>query len=514
MTARALRRLKLNLAEEHSQVAQSGMTLDALLVGAGVVSSTEHRDTAVSGVVYDSRRAVPGSLFVAIRGETVDGNHYVADALQRGARVVVSEMPPTAPAEAIWVRVHNARRALAVIAANFYGRPADRLRLVAVTGTNGKTTTCFLIDSILAASGQQGGLFGTVCHRTPAQTYPAATTTPDSLELQRFFAEVVAAGGSYASLEASSHALEQDRLWGCHFAAAVFTNLTRDHLDFHQTFESYFAAKRRLFEGTGAASPSAAIINVDDEYGAQLAGVSERTITYGLAKHAQVTTRNFELSPEGLKFTAQTPAGPVDVDSQMVGRMNVYNLLAAIGAGVALNVPRVAIEKGIHNLQNVPGRFERVELGQPFLVVVDYAHTDDALRNLLLTARELNLDGRIITLFGCGGNRDRSKRPLMGEVAGRNSDVVVLSSDNPRNEDPLYIINDSLVGLQRTPAVILVEPDRRRGIELAIDQARPGDIVLIAGRGHETVQVLKQGTVPFDDREVARQALRARGYGG
>jgi UDP-N-acetylmuramoyl-L-alanyl-D-glutamate--2,6-diaminopimelate ligase len=512
---RALRVRKLSPPGEPPILVHTGMKLDDLLVGAGATSSPAHGDVNVSSVVYDSRESRPGSVFVAIRGETSDGNHFVSDALQRGARAIISEMPPAAiPAEASWVCVENARKALAVIGANFYGRPAERLQLIAVTGTNGKTTTCFLIDSILSAAGRHGGLFGTIFHRTPAQTRPAATTTPESLELQKFFAEVLPAGGSYAVLEASSHALAQERLWGCRFAAAIFTNLTRDHLDFHQTFESYFAAKRRLFEGTGAGAPAAGIVNIDDPYGAQLAGLASRTITYGLTKQAQVTTKNFALTPRGLDFTAQTPAGPIEVHSSMVGRINVYNLLAAIATALSLDVPRAAIESGIHSLQSVPGRFERVDLGQPFLVVVDFAHTDDALRNLLVTARELHAGGRIITLFGCGGNRDRSKRPLMGEVAGRHSDIVVLSSDNPRNEDPLYIINDSLVGLQRTPATVLVEPDRQRAIELAIDQARPGDVVLLAGKGHETMQVLKQGPIPFDDREMVRRALRARGYGG
>jgi UDP-N-acetylmuramoyl-L-alanyl-D-glutamate--2,6-diaminopimelate ligase len=515
MTARAVRVRKLSPSEEHPILVHAGMKLNDLLVGAGAAGSPANGELEISSVVCHSREAAPGSLFVAIRGEITDGNQFVSDAIDRGTRVIVSEMPPAAVPPAVsWVRVASARRALAVIAANFYGRPAQRLDLIAVTGTNGKTTTCFLIDSILAAAGRHGGLFGTVFHRTPAQTRPAATTTPESLELQKFLAEVVPAGGSYAVLEASSHALAQERLWGCRFAAAVFTNLTRDHLDFHQNFDNYFAAKRRLFEGTGSGAPAAGIINTDDPYGAQLAGLAARTITYGLGKDAQVTTKHFAPSPRGLDFVAQTPAGPIQVDSPLVGRTNVYNLLAAIAAGMALDIPPAAIQSGIERLQNVPGRFERVDLGQPFLVIVDYAHTDDALRNLLLTARELHAGGRIITLFGCGGNRDRSKRPLMGEVAGRHSDVVVLSSDNPRGEDPLYIINDALVGLQRTSATVLVEPDRQRAIELAIDQARPGDVVLLAGKGHETVQTLKQGPIPFDDREMARRALRARGYTG
>jgi len=529
MTPRALRLRKLSPRRERPILGSTGMKLDDLLAGAGAADSPANGNMEISSVVYNSREAAPGCLFVAIRGETTDGNRFVFDALDRGASAVVSELPPPPgpawqsllalpppplPPGVSWVRVADARKALAVIAANFYGRPADQLELIAVTGTNGKTTTCFLIDSMLAAAGRHGGLFGTIAYRTPLQTRPAATTTPESLELQRFLSEVVRAGGTHAVLEASSHALAQDRLWGCRFAVAIFTNLTRDHLDYHQTFDSYFAAKRRLFEGTGKSPPAAGIINIDDPYGAQLAGLAARTITYGLASGAQVVTNHSALTSSGLEFSAATPAGPVEVRSRLVGRINVYNLLAAIAAGVALGISRAEIEAGIQRLESVPGRFERVDLGQPFLVVVDYAHTDDALRNLLLTAREFHAGGRIITLFGCGGNRDRSKRPLMGEVAGRLSDVVVLSSDNPRGEDPLCIINDALVGLQRTSATALVEPDRERAIELAIDQARSGDIVLLAGKGHETVQVLKEGAVQFDDREMARRALRARGYEG
>ena len=529
MTVRAPRPRKLSPPTEPPILGGVGMKLNDLLAGAGAVAPPANGNIEVSSVVYNSREAATGSVFVAIRGEATDGNRFVFDALERGANVVVSELPPPPdpawqallaspspqlPSGVSWVRVADARKALAVMAANFYGRPAAQLELVAVTGTNGKTTTCFLIDSMLAAAGGHSGLFGTIAHRTPIQTRPAATTTPESLDLQRFLSEVLRAGGTHAVLEASSHALAQDRLWGCRIAVAIFTNLTRDHLDYHHTFDSYFAAKRRLFEGTGGGPPATGIVNCDDPYGAQLAGLAKRTITYGLADGAQVTTRHFALSSSGLDFSVDTPAGPVDVHSRLIGRINVYNLLAAVAAGVALGISRAAMESGIRRLPSVPGRFERVDLGQPFLVVVDYAHTDDALRNLLLTARELQAGGRIITLFGCGGNRDRSKRPLMGEIAGRLSDVVVLSSDNPRGEDPLYIINDALVGLQRSSATALVEPDRARAIELALDQARPGDIVLLAGKGHETVQILKDGTVPFDDREIARRALRARGYDG
>jgi UDP-N-acetylmuramoyl-L-alanyl-D-glutamate--2,6-diaminopimelate ligase len=327
-------------------------------------------------------------------------------------------------------------------------------------------------------------------------------------------AEIVRAGGTHAVLEASSHALALDRLWGCPFAVAIFTNLTRDHLDYHKTLEDYFAAKRRLFEGTGAAAPAVGVINRDDEYGRQLASLASRTLTYGLDPGSDVTTRKPALSLSGIEFTAETPAGKIEIRSKLVGRPNVYNILAAIGTGVALALPSAVISSGVAQLSAVPGRFERIEAGQPFLVVVDYAHTDDALRNLLATAKELNPDGRILTLFGCGGDRDRTKRPIMGEVAGQVSDVVVLTSDNPRSEDPLLIINDVIVGVQRTKAKLFIEADRQKAIEKVMDEARAGDIVVLAGKGHETYQVLRDRTIEFDDREVARKVLRRHGFGG
>jgi UDP-N-acetylmuramoyl-L-alanyl-D-glutamate--2,6-diaminopimelate ligase len=509
------------------------MKLKDLLPGSGSVEPWAHPDAEISSVVYKSAEASPGSLFVAIRGEKTDGNRFVSDAIGRGARAIVSEMaappgpgwdalargssalvPQSITGEVAWVQVADARKALATISANFFGQPSDKLQLVGITGTNGKTTTSFLVDSMLRSAGYKSGLFGTIEHRTPVKIHAASTTTPESLDLQRFLAEVLQAGGTHAVLEASSHALALDRTWGCRFATAVFTNLTRDHLDFHGTLDNYFAAKRLLFEGTGAGAPATGIVNVDDAYGKQLTGLAKRTLTYGLGPGAQVTTKKFALGFAGLEFTADTPIGKIEVRSTLVGRINVYNLLAAIATGVGLGLARPNIETGIRQLTAVPGRFERIDAGQPFLVVVDYAHTDDALRNLLATARELSPGARIITMFGCGGDRDRAKRPMMGEAAGRLSDVVVLTSDNPRSEDPLFIINDALVGLQRTSAKVLVEPDRARAIELALDQARAGDIVLLAGKGHETTQVFKDRTIAMDDREVARRLLGNRGYAG
>jgi UDP-N-acetylmuramoyl-L-alanyl-D-glutamate--2,6-diaminopimelate ligase len=371
-----------------------------------------------------------------------------------------------------------------------------------------------LVDAIVKSSGAKTGLFGTIAYHTPLGEYPAPNTTPESVDLQGFFAEIRDAGGKYAVLEASSHSLSMDRLWGCHFQAGVFTNLTREHMDYHKTFEDYFAAKRKLFEDTGAGAPEVAVLNIDDRYGRQLEGLAKRTVTYGLESDADITTKKFQLSFEGLNFTAQTPDGKVEVTSRLVGKINVYNLLAAIGAAQALGFSNEIIEKGIQDLESVSGRFQRVDQGQPFLVIVDYAHTDDALENLIRTARELNPKGRIITLFGCGGLKDRTKRPVMGEVTGRLSDLTILSSDNPRTEDPLKIISDIVVGLQKTAGKYLIEPDREKAIGVAMDEARAGDIVLLAGKGHENYQILADRTLEFDDREVARRALRERGFEG
>ena len=490
------------------------MKLSQLLEGIELKRPLIDGERDIAAPCYDSRRVAAGAAFFAIRGEATDGNRFVDAAVERGAVAVISEMPrpATLRSNVAWAEVADARKSLAIAAANFFGHPADALQLVGVTGTNGKTTTSYLLDSILRAAGRTTGLFGTIAYRTPRATVAATTTTPESLELQSFLAEIVHAGGTHSVLEASSHALSMDRLWGCEFAVAVFTNLTRDHLDFHKSFEAYFAAKRRLFEGTGKGPARIGVINADDPYGERLEGVAARTLRYGL-RSGEITARKFTLTAAGLDFEAETPAGPIPVRSHLVGRTNVYNILAAIGAAVALEIAPAAIASGIARLESVPGRFERVDSGQPFLVVVDYAHTDDALANLLATSRELLPDGgRILTLFGCGGDRDRAKRPLMGEAAGRASDFVVLTSDNPRSEDPLLIINDALVGLQRTEAEYRIEPDRERAIGLVLEQARAGDIVLIAGKGHENYQVLGGRTIEFDDRDVARRLLAGMGY--
>jgi UDP-N-acetylmuramoyl-L-alanyl-D-glutamate--2,6-diaminopimelate ligase len=492
------------------------MRLQKLLAGAEIGGVTGPTEVDIQSIAYDSRKVTPGAIFFALRGKKLEGVQFVEDALRRGAVAVASEdaCPHGFPKETTWVGLlpGSDRRGLARAAANFYGHPADALKLAGVTGTNGKTTSAHLVDSIVRAAGFTTGLIGTTGYRTPQGSRAAVNTTPESLDLQQMFAEIRDAGGTHVALEASSHALAMERLWGCHFAAAIFTNLTRDHLDYHQTFEEYFAAKRRLFEGIGAGAPDVGVINADDPYAGQLKGLARRTLTYGLKGVADLTAKKFALSFQGLEFTAQTPAGNIEVHSLLVGRINVYNILAAVGAGIGLDIPVAKIEEGIANLELVPGRFERIEEGQPFLVAVDYAHTDDALRNLIATARELSSSGRIITVFGAGGERDRTKRPLMGEAAGSLSDLVVLTSDNPRSEDPLRIINDVVVGLQKVNAKYRIEPDREQALTVALEEARPGDIVLLAGKGHETYQVLRDRTIEFDDREKARAILRRKGY--
>jgi UDP-N-acetylmuramoyl-L-alanyl-D-glutamate--2,6-diaminopimelate ligase len=481
----------------------------------GVETTTPLPGSAeIRQVVCDSRKVQPGATFFALRGAKEIGQAFISDAIQRGAVAIVSDEPVTAviPPGVTVIQVRQARKALAIASANFYDHPANALQLVSVTGTNGKTTTTSVIDAIIKASKSKTGLFGTITYETPTGKYPAPNTTPESVDLQGFLAEIRDAGGKFAVLEASSHSLTMDRLWGLHFSAAVFTNLTREHMDYHKTFEDYFAAKKTLFTGTGEGVPDTAIINIDDDYGKKLFGLAKKAVSFGLESGADITTKKFQLSFNGLAFTAQTPNGKIQITSSLVGRINVYNILAAIGAAQALGLSNEIIEAGVRDLESVPGRFQRIDQGQPYLVIVDYAHTDDALESLIRTARELNPKGRIITLFGCGGSKDRTKRPVMGEVTGRLSDLTILSSDNPRQEDPLKIISDIIVGVQKTSGKYVIEPDREKAIGLAMDEARSGDIVLLAGKGHENYQILADRTLEFDDREVARRALIQRGY--
>lgn len=484
------------------------MLLEKILRGVELRTglSRDHKQIEIRGLEYDSRRVEPGYLFFAFAGARADGRGFAQSALARGASAVASELPAPSDFHGTWVEVAHGRRALAQAARNFYGAPDTRLQLTGVTGTNGKTTTAFLIDSILRAAGKTTLLIGTIEYRLAGEVRPAVNTTPESLDLYRMFHELEERGGTHATMEVSSHALALGRVDGIAFHTAVFTNLTRDHLDFHGDMDSYFAAKQLLF-----VSPESSVINVDDPYGRKIKTDAE-TISYGFGEEADLRATSVEMSFDGLRFVAEYRGQQVPLRSPLAGRINVYNILAACGTALSYGLDWGTIARGVADCRQVPGRFERVDQGQPFLVVVDYAHTDDALRSIIAVARELH-PKRVITLFGCGGDRDRTKRPLMGMAAGEASDFVVLTSDNPRSEDPLAIMNDALVGLRRFDVPHLVEPDRAKAIRAALEEARSGDIVILAGKGHETYQVLKDKTIHFDDRETAREALKVLGFG-
>jgi len=486
----------------------------------GVEVLAEDGDASVSGLEYDSRKLKAGNVFVAMRGELTDGNRFMDQAVRKGVTAIVTDSADEQqPPGVAWAQVAHGRRALARLSANFYGSPAKRLSVTGITGTNGKSTTAFLLESILAAAARKSLLVGTIEYHVAGTVLPAPHTTPEALELNRLFASAVQAGASEAVMEVSSHALEQQRVYGIGFEVAAFTNLTRDHLDYHQNMEQYFAAKRQLFEGCGAEPPRVAVLNADDAYGQQLQALAKargsRVVTYGLGT-AEFRAENIAVTLENTRFRLVTPEGATEIVSPLIGKVNVYNILAAAAAADARGCSAQQIADGVAALDFVPGRFQHVDCGQPFSVVVDYAHTDDALRNLTSLAREFVTQaggrGRVITLFGCGGDRDRAKRPLMGEAAGRGSDFVVLTSDNPRSEDPVAIINDALVGVQRSGAKYKIEPDRQAAIALAISTAMAGDLVLLTGKGHEKTQVSRDGARPFDDVAVARDLLRASGY--
>jgi UDP-N-acetylmuramoyl-L-alanyl-D-glutamate--2,6-diaminopimelate ligase len=496
------------------QYNQNQMKFNDLLKGVEILASSGNPQ--VTGVEYDSRQVKPGDVFVAMKGESSDGNRFVDQAIAAGAVAVITDSDRT-PANVAWARVARGRRALAVTSSNFYEHPAEKIAVTGITGTNGKSTTAFLLESILHAAGRKAALVGTIEYHVAGKVLSAPHTTPESLELQRLFHQTLAAGETEAVMEVSSHALAQERTFGIPFDVAVFTNLTRDHLDYHGTMDEYFAAKRVLFAGCGASAPRVVVLNADDDYGLQLKKYSQNVgsdvITYAISG-ADFHASKLEVTAHRTRFQLITPDDSIPLVSPLIGRVNVYNILAASAAAYARGCPAGAIAGGIAKLARVPGRFERIDCAQPFTVVVDYAHTDDALRNLTSLAREFvkHDGGRVITVFGCGGNRDRSKRPLMGEAAGRGSDFVVLTSDNPRNESPLAIINDAVVGVQRSGVKYTIEADRRAAIRTALGTARSRDIVLLAGKGHEKVQIVGNASIAFDDRQVATEILRELGY--
>jgi len=481
------------------------MKLRELLSGLTFRTATGDLDTDILGLAYDSRDVSPGYLFVAIRGMRADGNQYVPQAVAKGAAAVVSTASPIDSLSMPWIQVDDERAALASLAGNFYRHPTPKLHVVGVTGTNGKTTTAYLVESILKAAGYPAALLGTIEHRGPGFDLAAERTTPEAPDLERLFRKVVDAGWQYAIMEVSSHAIEMKRVRELQFEVAVFTNLSRDHLDFHGDMESYFKAKKKLFEGLNGVIPREMVLNADDPRYQELRSIDPaRVISYGMQHAAEIRPLHHHFGWEGTAVTYQTPVGKLELRTSLMGKPNLYNIGAAIGAAVALGISADAVQRGVQQLANVPGRFELVNSGQNFRVIVDYAHTDDALENVLNSAREIT-PGRLIVVFGCGGERDRTKRPAMGGIAARRADYAVLTSDNPRSEDPMAIIAEIEKGMEG--GHYLVIPDRREAIRAALAEARKDDTVVIAGKGHEPYQTIGTISHPFDDRAVARELL-------
>jgi UDP-N-acetylmuramyl-tripeptide synthetase len=491
------------LSTNKVDISKIAASLGAALSGASSAS--------VSDVTHDSRQAREGTLFVAIKGHTMDGHRFVDDVMRRGAAGIISEYDPPANFKGAWLKLRDAREALAKAAAVINGEPSHQLDLVGITGTNGKTTTTFLCFALAEAAGVKPAMLTTVEYRIGEKSEPAVRTTPEASDTNRFLRRAVDDGCAMAAMEASSQAIDLHRCDWLRFKIAIFTNLTRDHLDYHHTMENYFDAKKKLFDGRLGEPPSASVINIDDEWGRKLVeelkSAGQKVITYSQHEAADVTGEEIDVSLiRGTSFLLKTPGGERRILSPLVGRPHVYNMLAATGAAIELGYDLDSIERGLSTCIGAPGRFERVPNDAGFAVVVDYAHTDDALLNTLQTAHELT-SGQIITVFGCGGDRDKTKRVPMGRIAGVNSDLSIVTSDNPRTEDPLAIIREIEIGLKETGKPYEVVSDRRDAIFHAVSTAREGDVVIIAGKGHETYQIVGNDKFHFDDREVASEAL-------
>ena len=477
------------------------------LPGASVEGTLE-RD--VVGIAYDSRRVTPGMVFVAIPGSNTDGHEYIGNAIERGAAAIICTRDGFSVPKTTRIRVPNVREALAWASVAFYDNPSSKLQVIGVTGTNGKTTVSFMVKAILEAAGIKTGLMGTVQYEIGDRVIPAQRTTPEALEVQQMMAQMLRTGCKACVMEVSSHALEQQRVLGVEFDVGIYTNLTRDHLDFHGTMEQYYAAKEKLFlalaQGTKKA---AAVVNIDDAYGARLAGKHkvEIELTYGLQKAARLRATQIQMGNDGSRFVVEAPDRKFACRLPLIGRHNIYNALAAVGASLGLGVDVVRIQAALNAITPVPGRLEQVNAGQAYGVYVDYAHTDDALKNVLATLREITT-GRLLVAFGCGGNRDAGKRARMGRIAAEMADYTVITSDNPRKESAETIAAQIEEGYRMARSEgYVVELDRRRAIEQIVARAEAGDSVLIAGKGHETYQEFENTVVPFDDRAHAREAL-------
>jgi len=464
-------------------------------------------DPEILGLAYSSQQVRPGFLFAALRGGKTDGFRFVDDALGRGAAAVLADKPRPQDRKTAWIKALDTREALALASANFYDHPSMKLKVVGITGTKGKTTVTYLLESILLKAGLATGVIGTINYRWAGRIAPAERTTPEAPDMQRMLSEMLAGGVTHCLIEVSSHGLDLKRVWGIHFDIAAFTNLSPEHLDYHESMEDYFEAKKKLFFLN--AKKRTAVVNLDDPWGKRLMNeLPLKTVSFGLEPAAIVRAGNLRLTENGIKADVDYPGGQIKVCSRLMGRHNLYNILTAIASGLALNVPAAAIKEGISELKGVPGRLEKIENSLGFQVYVDYAHTDEALRSLLETVRELK-PNRILLVFGAGGDRDKAKRPRMGKVAAALADLSILTSDNPRSEDPLAIIADIERGLTEGKARdYRIVPDRREAIGHALAAAGKGDYVLIVGKGHERTQTFKDETVPFDDREIIRDILK------
>ena len=508
------------------------MELTKLLQGVEATEITGQTRREIQGIAYHSGQVQRGFLFAAIRGLRSDGHHFIEDAIRKGAEAVVVEEEQKVSG-ATMILVPSSRKALAKISANFYGDPSSRITLVGVTGTNGKTTTVYLLESILKKAGYAVGVIGTINYRYGQTFIPAPNTTPESLDLQRILAEMVRAGTTHVIMEVSSHSLDLDRVHGCQFDGAIFTNLTTDHLDYHPSMDHYFEAKKRLFSDYLARSPKPArfaVINQDDARSKAISeGLNLPAYRYGLSASCPVSVQEVRSTFEGLSCKIRTPKGSFRVQSKLIGSFNLYNLMASVGAGIAMSIPLEILREGIESLAGVPGRLERVENGRGMYIFVDYAHTPDALErslsglgSILDEQRLLRKTGKMVALFGCGGDRDRTKRPLMGKAAGGRADLVILTSDNPRTEDPLVILGEVEAGIKganfqrwtpdtirawRTEKGYIKIPDRREAIRMAVQVSQPSDVVLIAGKGHEDYQIVGTKKLPFDDRIEVKRAL-------
>ncbi len=481
------------------------MKLSAVLRGIDIVSYRGKMDMEISNIAYDSRKVTEGSLFICIRGFQLDGHDYAKSAIEKGASAILVDKDIYIEGANV-IRVNDTRTTMPLLAAAFYNYPTKILKLVGITGTNGKTTTSFLVRSILDANRSRSGLIGTIAAKLGNKTIDSVRTTPEAIDLQGLFREMTDEGLEYAVMEVSSHSLELKRVDGCDFKIGIFTNLTQDHLDFHKNFDNYREAKKKLFYKTSGYN----IINADDEHGRiiinDIKKLKTRLLTYAIDREADIRAEDVEYDEKGVSFKLVTPDYSIHIENSIPGRFSVYNCLAAAAAAYTLGIDKDIIREGLASIRNVPGRSEVVQINKPYTVIIDYAHSPDSLENILKAVRQYTR-GRIITLFGCGGNREKEKRPIMGELAGRMSDYCVITSDNPRSEEPLDIIEQVEAGMKKTDCDYICIENRRDAIKYALAVAREGDVVLLAGKGHETYQELKDGKIHFDEKEVVHELV-------